>query len=103
MGVLYVDTGGRGVSHRGPPKGSMQRPRWGEDPEEGQELPPRGPAWPALRGPLGGEVRQRQGAPGLVRCPHLGVRSRWRWCRREEEKLGAGPRARRRSFVSLQR
>lgn len=80
----------------------------GEDPEGGLELAPHGAAWPALRvGWLwgaGGESSPALGEPwGRCAAPHLAVRSRWRWCRREEEKLGAGPRARRRSFVSLQR
>jgi len=44
-----------------------------------------------------------QAAAGAGVRPHLAVRSRWCWCRKEEGRLGAGPRARRRSFVSLQR
>ena len=51
--------------------------------------------------PAGPRAARPQRGAGVH--PHLAVRSRWRWCRKEEGRLGAGPRARRRSFVSLQR
>lgn len=76
----------------------------------GQGCPARGPrrAGGQARAPAPRERPQGPGGPprpqrGAGARPHLAVRSRWRWCRKEEGRLGAGPRARRRSFVSLQR
>lgn len=93
MGVGAVSPGGDEGEHAvpraalpGAPGGPGGRP----------ELPPPGRD---PQGP-GGPPRPQRGAGAR---PHLAVRSRWRWCRKEEGRLGAGPRARRRSFVSLQR